>query len=200
MENPPSPSFPAASLRGLVEAIEAPVMASVAELSKLGRQGSLEAEGELRRGLIAMNGAGLLAVVSMLNQSLSHSALRIAAAGFFLGMLAGFVSWLRRVQSFRVGSALEVVIGNLLSTWRSRPDSDREMKTSEEIDGLGQAVVAAMLKVLSAAKKPGSAAYRWTYAALLCFFISSAILLVDFELRSPARIVHAVPARVALRS
>jgi threonine/homoserine/homoserine lactone efflux protein len=77
-----------------------PQLAGMFEATKrVGLEGAMQADGEIRRGLIALNGAGLLAVVSLLSQSLHPLIPHLAAGLYLIGLVFGCVAWVLRGRS-----------------------------------------------------------------------------------------------------
>jgi hypothetical protein len=81
------------TLLGLIDAVEPAMAQPVAYLTQLARDGAFAADGEIRRGLLAINGAGLVAVTSLLGNSIHPLAIHLAAGLYFVDLVSGCANW-----------------------------------------------------------------------------------------------------------
>ena len=155
-------------------------------LTQIGREGAIQSEGEIRRGVIAMNGAGLLAVISLLSQSLHASSVRAAALLYLVGLLFGWIGWAKRALSSRSASFGETAFITAFTALKAQPIAQKPLTTLAELEETEQALQVLVTKVAAALKRPGRLVPLWTFLALGCFLFATVVLVVDFEL-SPRR-------------
>lgn len=168
-----TPADLAVELKGLVPDAFHP-------LGELAREGVVASEGELRRGLVAMNGAGLIAVMTLIPQSFDAVILRAAAVLFFVGLVAACVSWVRRASASRAA----LLVGPRLNAWLDRiaaePAAQKPFADTSEIDSLMKAMHKGLERISSEAQRPGRTAPTWSYVALASFCLAAALLLGNF--------------------
>jgi hypothetical protein len=152
------------------------------DLARLATDGLMQTEGEIRRGVIAMNGAGLLAVISLLSQSLHPAVLRIAATLFLLGLGCGCWGWVQRARTWHVGLHAKGAFKAGFDAVKALPVSKLPLTTVADVEAAEKAVTLAITTIAAKLKQPGKAAAFWTYVALACFFAATVALVVDFEL------------------
>jgi hypothetical protein len=148
---------------------------------QLGRDGMLQADGEIRRGLIGMNGAGLLAVISLLSQSLTLAAVKIAAILYFAGLLFGCVSWLQRSRSSQMAFYSKHVYKSVFKKIGSDPVGKIPLKTREDLEAAGLLLHNVVESVSSKLKAPGKNVPFLSYFAFGVFILATLIMVVDFE-------------------
>lgn len=166
-----------------------PAMAKAFTLTNdIGRDGLFQAEGEIRRGAIAMNGAGLLAVVSLLGQSLHPLTVRLAALIYLAGLVAGCFAWFGRAAAARNAFFTETVFWAAFTKLKAHPVASMPLATAEEVDAAVKVLIDAIKAISAKLKKPGARAAAWTIVALICFFAATCSLVADFELSPPVHI------------
>lgn len=180
------------TIAAIITEFDAAFAGELAHLSHTGFDGMMEAEGEIRRGLIALNGAGLLAVISLLSQSFSGLIVRLAVGLYFAGVLFACVSWLFRAQSFRMLANMRGVLTEFRNNISNNPIMHKPISTAEELDLVSDAVKRSLGKIFKAMKRPGEHATVWTYLALGCFFVATATLVIDFEFSFTPKILEQV--------
>ena len=193
------------TLAKLVEAVEPQAAKYYGTMTNLGREGVIQSEGEIRRGVVAVNGAGLLAVISLLSQSFHIYTVRAAALLYLFGLLFGWIGWGQRARSSRMAYLAEIAFATAFVKLKSEPFAQKPLTTVEEIEEAGRTVNALVMALAERLKKPGNSVPLWTISALGCFFLATAALVADFELSPrlpPPGITHAAPvsAKVGPRS
>ncbi len=181
------PSAEPPTVESLVAAIEPVLTQGVAGLSDMGRQGAIAADADIRRGLVAMNGAGLVAVISILSTSLDPLAVRAAVALYFVGLAAALMSWALRVRFHNSIMLADLQIAVALKTFKENPAVKLPLNTKEDVEVIGRVATRFIERATKALKKPGNAIGNWTWAALICFFLATSLLVVDFEIAGLAK-------------
>ncbi len=198
--SPPSGNGPAQvggpSVAYFIDQLEPEVAKWLPRVVEPAREGVLQAEGELRRGTLGMNGAGLLAVISLLSQSLDALAVRAAAALYFLGLATAAAGWLVRVSALRRVYLADFLFDQVFKNIRANPEFSKPFTSAAEVDQVIAALKKGLDHIQSVLTKGGRSAAYWTYAALACFFAATLLLVIDFEIADRAKpaVRNAVPA------
>jgi hypothetical protein len=96
-------------------------------------QGGIAAS-ESRKGLLALNGAGLAAIIPLSNSGIPHFILAMTAWLFFTGLISGLVAWIWTTRYFNDAFLLkQKLLGISLA-----PQAMSLAKTAEEIDNIGK--------------------------------------------------------------
>jgi hypothetical protein len=182
-EAPSQPTKPA-TLRGLLEELERQFRPHLAKLAETSRVAMFASDADLRRGLVTMNGAGLLAVISLLSQSLDPLAVRISVLFYLAGLVAACLGWSANAAATRGVALLDLKLEEGRTKMQPpHPLLDKELTTVEDVTSVGSALTKAIENVGRQLKKPGRLVPLYSYVAIGCFLVSTCLLVGDFELR-----------------
>ncbi len=198
-EGTPAPETGKPNVADLMATKEASIAEKMGRLRAFNEQAVLSVEGEVRRGVIAINGAGLLAVISLLKDELDPLPLRIAVALYTLGMSAGFIAWFSHLESAKAMGRLLFGLEQFFDKMRHEPLM-KQPSDPEQLDRVETAFGQALEKAVRTAQTPGNRVPIWTYAGAVPFFLATALLIGDFELAPISTEVLGAHGRAASRS
>ena len=177
------------SINAVLTDLEAALTGRLTDLGEVGKTRKLASEGEMRRGLIAFNGAGLVAIISLGKIGLNSLAVHAALWLFFVGLLSALAGWYADARYHTVVYRLSLVFLALRAKLSKRDDFDQNLDGetyAQVIKSIGNAII----KGANTARKGSGPIVAFTYVSISAFLLAALLLAMSYQFAPTASQKH----------